>query len=297
MSPISKEVSRSNSQARGLGKGLSALIDTSKYDLSSKGYIPDLPVDQISSNPNQPRMVIRPEDLMGIADSIKDQGIIQPLIVTKRGDKDYVLIVGERRWRAAQLAGQDTVPVIVRDVSPREMLELAVIENVHRQDLNPLEEALAYKQLADQFNMTHKEIGKKVGYSRVAIVNKIRILKLPDSIKQLVLDSAITEGHARALLGLTDEAAQLAVANLAISKKLSVHQTEEVVRRVVQGTDTPTREHRRLSPRAQDIEKRLGSCLNSRIKLQRLKTGGKIIIRYKDADDLERIYSMIERSA
>lgn len=274
-----------------LGKGLSALISDESIDLSSKGYLPNLPVDQVSPNPHQPRMAIKPEELIEISDSIREKGVIQPLIVTRRGDKDYVLIVGERRLRASQLAGLKTVPVVVRDVSPKEMLELAVIENVQRKDLNPIEEALAFNQLKEKFSMSHKEIGEKVGLSRVAIVNKIRLLKLPEKAKQLVLDGIITEGHARALLGIENPDSLLVAADAVIRKNLSVHDTEDLVRRIVMGVPKRSGRPRRLSTRGLEIEKSLKKHLGTPLSVIKLKGGGKIVIRYKNEKDLERIYS------
>jgi len=284
-------------QKAALGKGLSSLISSENLDLSAKGFIPNLPIEQISPNPHQPRMNIKPEDLIEIADSIREDGVIQPLIVTKRGEKDYVLIAGERRWRAAQLASQKGVPVVVRDASPQQMLELAIIENVQRQDLNAIEEALAFQQLQLKFNMTQAEIGKKVGLSRVAVVNKIRLLKLPEKIKQLVLDGILSEGHARALLGIKDGDSMIATANVVVKKNLSVHDTEELVRRVTQGVEQKqTGRPRRLSKKSLKIEKDLTNYLGSettKLSIMKLKGGGKITIRYKTEKELEEIRKKI----
>ncbi len=276
-----------------LGKGLSALISSDDIDMSSKGFIPKLPVDYISPNPHQPRMKIKPDELIELADSIRENGVIQPLIVTKRGDEDYVLIVGERRLRASQLANQETVPVVVKEVSPKQMLELAVVENVQRKDLNPIEEALAFKQLKKEFDMSHKDIGKKVGLSRSAVVNKIRLLKLPEKVKQLVLEGIITEGHARALLGIKDDDSLIAAADVVIKKDLSVHDTEELVRRVVMGVKKKSGRPRRLDKRGLEIEKTLKKRLDTQLKITKLKKGGKITIRFKNEKDLERIYNKL----
>ncbi len=277
-------------QPQALGKGLSSLISSESLDLSAKGFIPNLPVEQLSPNPHQPRMSIKPEDLIDMADSIRENGVIQPLIVTKRGTKDYVLIAGERRWRAAQLASSKTVPVVVREASPRQMLEMAVIENIQRKDLNPIEEALAFKQLETEFSMTHTEIGKKVGLSRVAIANKVRLLKLPEKVKQLVLDEIITEGHARALLGITDPDSMIAATDVVVRKNLSVHDTEELVRKIVRGmTRSNAGRPRRLSPKSLKIEQNLTRFLGTRLSVMELKGGGKITIRYKTEKDLEEI--------
>ncbi|MBN1617855.1 ParB/RepB/Spo0J family partition protein [Candidatus Dojkabacteria bacterium] len=278
----------------GLGKGLSALISSENLDLSSKGFIPNLPIENISPNPEQPRMNIDPEELVKLADSIRENGIIQPLIVTKRGENDYVLIAGERRWRAATLAGNKTVSVVVKDVSPQEMLELAVIENVQRKDLNPIEEALAFQHLKDKFDISHGSIGSKVGLSRVAVVNKIRLLKLPEKVKHLVLEGILSEGHARALLGISDNDSLIAAADVVVKKTLSVHQTEDLVRRIVQGPGNNTGRPRRLNPRTLEIERKLKqSFINSQVSITKLKGGGKIVIRYRSEKDLEDIYKKI----
>lgn len=293
-----KKPSKKNKDS-GLGKGLSSLISADSIELSAKGFIPNLPVEQISPNPHQPRMSLKPEDLIEISDSIRENGVIQPLIVTKRGTKDYILIAGERRWRGAQLAGVKTVPVVVREASPQQMLEMAVIENVQREDLNAIEEALAYEQLRREFSMSHKEIGEKVGLSRVAVVNKIRLLKLPEKIKQLVLDGIIAEGHARALLGIEDEDSMIATADAVVRKNLSVHQTEELVRQIVRGihpSDKPSPKGgrpRRLTQKALRYEKDMSKYLNTKLTIMKLKGGGKITIRFKDENDLKKIYDKI----
>lgn len=279
-----------------LGKGLSALISSEDVELDSKGFIPNLPIDQISPNPQQPRMSIKPEDLIDISDSIRENGVIQPLIVTKRAEKDYVLIAGERRWRAAQLAGLKTVPVVVREASPQQMLELAVIENVQRKDLNPIEEALAFSQLKENFNLSHAQIGQKVGLNRVTVVNKIRLLNLPEQVKQLVLDEKLSEGHVRALLGIPDDDSMIAAADVVMRKRLSVHATEELVRRIVQDNKLVPGRPRRLSPRALQIEDSLKKMLpNTTVEIRKLKGGGKITIRYHGNDGLEDVFKRITK--
>lgn len=280
-----------------LGRGLSSLISSDSITLSSKGYIPELPLEYLSPNPHQPRMSIKSEDLIGIADSIRENGVIQPLIVTKRGEKDYVLIAGERRWRAAQLAGLKTVPVVVREASPQQMLEFALIENIQRKDLNPLEEASAFEQLARRFSLKHSQIGEKVGLSRVAVVNKIRLLKLPDSLKQLILDSVISEGHGRALLGIKDTESMLAAAQIIIKRNLTVHEAEELARKVEQGL-SPIRSKgggrpRRLPLRALEIEKELSTFFARPITIMKMNKGGRISLRYKTDEELEEIYRKI----
>ncbi|MEA3356896.1 MAG: ParB/RepB/Spo0J family partition protein [Patescibacteria group bacterium] len=279
-----------------LGKGLSALISSNNVPIKTKGYIPNLPIDQISPNPYQPRMAITPDDLIELSDSIRETGLLQPVIVTKRGEKDYVLIIGERRWRATQLAGVETIPVVIRDASPQQMLELAVIENIQRKDLNPIEEALAFKQLREQYSITPAKIGSKVGLSRVAVVNKIRLLKLPEQVKQLVVDKKLTEGHARALLGIVDHESIVVAADVVIRKKLSVHGTEDLVRRIMKGAKQPGGRPRRLNRKALKIESNLKRYFpGTSVSIVKLKSGGKITIRYKGEKGLDKVYRLITR--
>ena len=209
-----------------LGKGLAALISSNEMDNSSSAFVENFDIERIVPNPYQPRMHIDPEELIEIADTIREYGVIQPLIITKDKNSDsYFLIAGERRLRASQLAGLKTVPVVIKESSPQEMLEIAIIENVQRKDLNPLEEAYAYKQMQDEFGMAQDEIARKVGYSRVAITNKIRLLGIPDEVKEDVLNENLSEGHARALLGIKDRTSLIAAADLIKKRGMSVRET------------------------------------------------------------------------
>ncbi len=293
MAKSQKKDTKKAQKKSGLGKGLSALISSDGPNLATKGYIPNLSIDQISPNPHQPRMVIDPEELIELSDSIRENGIIQPLIVTKRGEKDYTIVAGERRWRAAQLANVNKIPVVVKDVSPQQMLELAVIENVQRQDLNPIEEALAFDQLREKFNLSASKIGKKVGLSRSAVVNKIRLLKLPEKVKQVVLDGILSEGHARALLGIPDADSITATADVVIKKGLSVHDTEDLVRKIVQGEDASIPRSQKLSDRAEEIQKHMKKRLGLQLSITNLKSGGKITIKYRNKNELEDLYRTI----
>jgi ParB family transcriptional regulator, chromosome partitioning protein len=221
----------------GLGKGLSALISNDAMDELNNAFIADLPIEKIVPNTYQPRIAINPEALLELADSIREHGVIEPLIVTKRNDNTYELIAGERRWRAAKLAQVGKVPVVVKEASPQQMLEMAIVENVQREDLNPLEEAAAFEQLVKMFGLTHKEIGKKVGFSRAAIANKIRLLVLPEEVKKMLLEEQLSEGHARAMLGLQDLGSMITVAKIVVRDNLSVRAVEELVRRLNQGVN------------------------------------------------------------
>src|SRR5512143_3823260 len=216
----------------GLGKGLGALLPGS--DEAPVSGLLEAPVRAIVPNPHQPRTQFDEQALRELADSIREHGLIQPLIVTRAGEDQYTLIAGERRWRAAQLAGLETVPVVVKDVAPQEMLEMALVENVQRSDLNALEEASAYKHLSEEFGLTQDQIAQRVGKSRVAIANTLRLLKLPEAIKARLADGLVTEGHARALLTVTDAAVQQRLLSQIIKNGLSVRQTEELVRRLME---------------------------------------------------------------
>lgn len=278
-----------------LGKGLAALI--TEQDMAgnlSPAYIPDLNIEFIYPNPYQPRIEIRPETLLGLSDSIRANGVIEPLLVTKKSETHYELIAGERRWRASKIAKIPTVPVIVKEASPLQMLELAIIENIHRKDLNPLEEALAFDQLMSMFNMDHADIAKKIGYSRPAVTNKMRLLTLPDEIKKMLLEDNITEGHARSLLGLATPEAMIATAKIVVRDKLSVRQLEELVRRLNAGhskkADPQTRE---MDSYVHGLESTLQTKFGTNIKLTKSRKGGKIIIPFKDDQELKRLYDAL----
>jgi ParB family chromosome partitioning protein len=274
----------------GLGKGLSALINTEVISELSQGFIPNLPITLISPNPYQPRMEIKPDQLVELADSIREHGVIEPLLVTKKSEHSYELIAGERRWRASQLAGITTVPVVVKEASPQEMLELAVVENVQRADLNPLEEAMAFEQLISMFDMTHEVISKKVGLSRPAIANKIRLLSLPEDVKRGLLDEKITEGHARALLGLKDQETIIAAYKIILRDNLSVRAVEELVRRLNKGKKIKKRKDMRIvDEKTTKIETNLRSKFGESVTLARSKKGGKIVIPFKSDSELDKI--------
>ncbi len=275
----------------GLGKGLSALIDKDAISDLSEGYVSNLPINSISPNPYQPRVEVKPEKLVELADSIREHGVIEPLLVTRKGEKKYELIAGERRWRAAKLAGLQTVAAVVKESSPQEMLELAIIENVQREDLNPLEEALAFQQLTNQFSMSHEQISKRVGLSRPAIANKIRLLSLPDEIKKSLLEEKITEGHARALLGLTNKDTIIAAYKITLRDHLSVRAVEELVRRLNKGKKPKMlrKDMRIVDEETTQLENNLKNYFNEKVTLSKSKKGGKIIIPFSTDDELNKI--------
>ena len=275
-----------------LGKGLAALISEDVINESEASYIPDMNIEKIFPNPDQPRLEISPESLIELADSIREHGIIEPLIVSKRDGK-YMLIAGERRWRAAQLAKFPTVPIVIRETSPQQMLELAIVENIQRKDLNPLEEALAFQQLYELYNVSIPEIAKKVGLSRPAVSNKMRLLQLPKELKEGLLRSVISEGHARALLGLSTNIAMTAALQIVKRDKLSVRGTEELVRKLAFEEKKRTKSgNARMawSERAVEIRENLTQRFDIPIKLTKSRRGGKIIIPFKTDEELEAIY-------
>jgi len=280
-------------QRRGLGKGLEALIPVT--EVSGPG-LSEVAVDLIVPNPMQPRQALDAEALQELADSIREHGLIQPLVVTSIQDStsgaQYQIIVGERRWEAAKIAGLNRVPVIVKEATPQEMLELALVENIQRADLNPLEEAAAYRQLMDDFGLTQEQVAEKVGKSRVTVANSVRLLRLPDEIKQALAEDQISEGHARALLALNKRADQLKVLGAIVKRGLSVRQTEEMVRRVAAGRQ-PRRKSESPSPETEALENEFRNALGTKVRLFRSKKGGKLVIQFYSEEELEAIYRII----
>jgi ParB family chromosome partitioning protein len=257
----------------------------------------------VRPNPNQPRKHFDEESLGALASSVREIGVLQPLLVREVDDGAYELIAGERRWRAAKRAGLPTVPVLVRVADDLASLEQAVVENLHRQDLNPLEEAAAYQQLIEDFELTHDRLASRVGKSRVAITNTLRLFQLPPSIQRLVGERAISAGHARALLATPDRSFQETLANRVVREGLSVRAVEEAVRIHQEGiegtpptgTDAPSRgslaEPVPLRPAGMhELEELLAEHLATRVRVQEGRSGGKVIIEFADLDDLERIY-------
>lgn len=270
-----------------LGKGLAALIDANQIDNSSSAYNHDFDINLLEPNPYQPRMHIDPEELIQMADSIREHGVIQPLIVTKdKNSNKYFVIAGERRFRASQLAGKKNIPVVIKDTSPQEMLEIALIENIQRKDLNALEEAVAFKQLQEEFGLTHKDIASSVGMSRVAVTNKIRLLKVPEEIKEAILNEKLSEGHARALLGLKDKTSFVAAADLVMKRGMTVRQTEELVRKINFGKGSTTREWSKSDKDTEKYSDQLSKKLGYTASVIKMSKGGKVTIRYNTKEEL-----------
>lgn len=299
----SKGTTRPRQRRGGLGRGLESLIPTSnpagassQGPASTPGEPAEVPIDAISPNPWQPRGKMDSHELEELAQSIRIHGVMQPLVVsTTDEDGKYTLIAGERRWRASSLAGLKTVPIVIRNVTPQAMLELAIIENVVRSDLSPLEEAHAYKQMIEDFGLTQADVAERVGRSRVSITNTLRLLNAPNRVQAALADGQISEGHARALLGLGSAADQLAVLEMVLQKSLSVRQTEDLVRRWLSGS--PPQRHQVDTPNPEEVrlESRLRDALGTKVAVKRGSTGngGTITIQYYSDEQLQALYDRL----
>jgi ParB family chromosome partitioning protein len=270
----------------GLGKGLDALIPGSD-GFPTEGNITFIEIEKISPNPRQPRKNFNPEELSELTASVVEHGVLQPLIISPgKNPGEYILIAGERRLQASRLAGLVSVPVVIRETTDMEQLELALIENLQRSDLNSLEEAEAYRQLAEEFNLSHEAIAKKVGKNRVTVSNTLRLLKLPDNVKNALIENRITEGHARALLSLGTPEAQSAVLKTLLLRELSVRQTEELVRKY-SGRQELISLKQKTTPEVSDVEERLRTSLGTKVALRQGKKGGSLTIYFYSSEELE----------
>jgi ParB family chromosome partitioning protein len=292
----------------GLGKGLGALIPPGGTEGAGaeSGGLDELPLASISPNRFQPRGHFDEEALSQLADSIREVGVLQPVLVRPAGDGQYELIAGERRWRAARRVGLQTIPALVRDSDDAAALEQALVENLHRDSLNPLEEAAAYQQLIEDFGLTHDEVAARVGRSRVTVTNTLRLLQLPPAIQKSVQDGKLSMGHARALLGSPDRAFQEQLAKQIVADDLSVRATEEAVR-AHQGDGAPDHADngavlnpagRKLRPPGLvELEELLGDLLETRVKISMGASRGKVVVEFSTLEDLERIYRRISEGA
>ena len=278
------------SKKTGLGRGLSALIPES----SPENGLRTVPISHISPNPHQPRTQMDEVKLAELADSIREHGLIQPLIVHDAGDGQYTLIAGERRWRAAQKAGLTELPVVVKEASPQSMLELAIIENVQRADLNPLEEALAYRQLMDEFGLTQIEVSKRVGKARSTVGNTVRLLDLPPEVQQAVNEGQLTEGHARPLLSLPTPEMQKELMGTVIKMGLNVRQTEELVRKRLVTEKPAARPQKRQTPELRSLQEQFRQSLGTKVDVEKNPKGqGKIVIHFYSDEELQAIFDTI----
>jgi len=278
---------------RGLGKGLSALIPDLPEE-NTTGQVKMVPINEIEPNKEQPRKNFDEEKMEELSQSIKEHGIIQPLIVKKQGNF-YVIVAGERRWRAARMAGLDEVPVIIQDYSNDEVMEISLIENLQRQDLNPIEEAKAFETLINAFSLKQEEVAKRVGKSRSAIANTLRLLQLDESIQELLIEGRISEGHARALLTLPKKADQILVVDKILKDNISVRETEKLVKEIL---EKPKKKKKKetISPIIKDIENKMKQILGTKVQITKGRKKGKIEIEYYSDEDLERILYLIQSS-
>ncbi len=302
----------------GLGRGLSALIPEGAVADTESGGPPtfaEIPISQVQPNPHQPRVHFDEESLADLASSIAELGVLQPILVHATADGRYQLIAGERRWRAAERAGKTTVPALIRSAHPdaeKELVEQALVENLHREDLTPLEEAAAYQQLLEEFQLTHDQIATRVGRSRSAITNTLRLLSLPPAVQHLLADAKLSAGHARALLGTPDRSLQEALARQAAREGWSVRAVEQAVRESAgdQGSGVDESDGVEQPPAAPgsgraaamaalrppgllELEQLLADHLQTRVAVQMSAKRGKVTIDFADLEDLERIYRRI----
>ena len=293
---------------KGLGKGLDSLIPDnksmksvtsektveSKEDAAAKSGVQVMKINEVEPNRDQPRKNFDEDALLELSDSIKQFGVLQPLLVRKRKDY-YEIIAGERRWRAAKLAGVKEVPVIEKEYTDQEILEIGLIENIQRENLNPIEEAIAYKRLLEEFNLKQDEVAERVSKSRTAVTNSMRLLKLSDKVQQMIIDDMISTGHARALLAIDDPELQYTLANKIFDEKLSVRETEKLVKEIKNPKKPKEKKPVANSFIYQDLEEKMKSIMGTKVLIHRKKNDkGKIEIEYYSRDELERIIDLFE---
>jgi ParB family chromosome partitioning protein len=290
---------------RVLGRGLDAILSSPDTDITSKdisgnyvaGAIAELALDQIEANPFQPRTDFDEEMLRELAESIKNQGVIQPVTVRKMGREHYQLIAGERRLKASKLAGLKTIPAFIRVANDEQMLEMALIENIHRQNLNAIEVAISYKRLIEECDLTQEQLSEKVGKNRTTITNFLRLLKLPPEVQIALRDGSISMGHARALLSVEQETTKLRLLKLILDEGLSVRQIEQMVREInVPKDDKKKRKSPELPEKYKKITSELSALLGTRVSLKRNNKGaGSIVISFKDEEGLAHVVSWLEK--
>ncbi len=281
-----------STQKKALGRGLGALIPSRPSapvppPQTSGPGLANVSIDQISPNPYQPRKTFNDASIEELARSVREHGIIQPLVVTKTGDNKYRLIAGERRFRAAQRAGLDTVPVVIKEtMTDGDILQVALIENIQREDLNPIEEAYAYHQLHQEFALTQEEISRRVGKERSTVANFLRLLKLPDSVKKLLAAGQLSMGHARAILAVESARKQEQLADRVVKRNLNVRQTEMLAAESAPKAEQPEKEKDIFT---RDAEDKLAKALRSKVEIDRRRRGGVIHIRFGSEDELIRL--------
>ena len=292
-------MAKKKSNRGGLGKGLDLLIPVEPAEKEEKDVVV-LKTSMLEPNKEQPRKSFDSEKIDELAQSIKQYGIIQPIIVCKKDDY-YQIIAGERRWRAAKKAGVKEVPVVVKEYSDREIAEISLIENIQREDLNPIEEALSYKQLIDDYHLTQEELAQRVSKSRTVITNAMRLLKLHKDVQKMLVDGRLSAGHARAILALEDPKQQLKIANEVVEKNLSVRQTEDLVKELNEAKPSAKKKAKKDDDMGfiyRDLEKKMTAALGTKVKIKRKDKGkGKIEISYFTEDELDRLYGIINKGA
>lgn len=283
----------------GLGKGLNALLPEATSMAPEGTELREIPITTITVNPHQPRSVFDDDALASLAASIEALGVLQPVLVRPSGDDTYELIAGERRWRASQLVGLESIPALVRVIDDNESLQQALVENLHREDLNPLEEAAGYQQLIDEFALTQDEVASRVGRSRSAVANTIRLLALPPLVQRLLVEGSLTAGHARALLAIESDDAQLSLAERIVSEELTVRETEEAVRRLVAAQYADDEEDEGAGSRPSkpaallEVESRLAEHLDTRVAVTMSGRRGRLVVDFANLDDLDRIFRVV----
>jgi ParB family chromosome partitioning protein len=278
-----------------LGKGLSALIPEESENTIEQNSNILISIHKIKSDEKQPRKSFDSEKIAELAESIKTHGIIQPLILRKYKDDQYIIVAGERRWRAAKMAGLKEIPAVIMELSDKDILEVSLIENIQRQDLNPIEEALAYRKLLDDFKITQEELSKRIGKSRVAITNTIRLTNLDERVQQYIIESIITEGHGRALLAISDKGKQYEVAQRVIDEKLSVRELERLIKKINEeySRESFVEANEELNPYYKEIKNQLQNYFGTKVNVSNKKNKGKIEIEYYSEEDLQRILDII----
>jgi ParB family chromosome partitioning protein len=283
-----------STRRKALGRGLSALIPEPEVSAApAAAAAGEVPIDALDPNPFQPRSTMNPARLAELAASIRESGIVQPLLVRRRGER-FQIIAGERRFRAAQAAGLATVPVAVRDVADEQLLELALVENIQREELNPIEEAQAFHRLQEEFRLTQEEIARRVGRDRTTVANTLRLLRLPRELREMVADARLDAGHARALLALDRAEDQVALGREAARKALSVREVERRV--ALQRAPRATRERSRKDPNTRAAEERLRAALGARVEIARRGRGGQIRVLFAGEAELSRLFELLVRA-
>ena len=282
-------------QQKGLGRGLGALLGDYNQAPEGDGTLRLLPLQRVEPNPDQPRRDFNEEELQALADSIATHGMLQPLTVREiSGSEYYQIIAGERRWRAAKMAGVKEIPVIIKDFTEQEVLEIALIENIQREDLNPIEEAMAFKRLLTEFNLKQDEVAERVSKSRTAVTNSMRLLKLAEKVQQMVIDDMITTGHARALLAIEDPELQYNLANKIFDEKLSVRETESLVKSIKNPKEPKQKKMVKNAFIYEDLEDKMKQVLGTKVNVLAKGNGkGRIQIEYYSDAELERMFEMI----